>query len=166
MPHPPSRSDVLFTYLFFVVANVCSYNDGPVCIQRLTLCHIFKCKTPKQGYEMTFVCAQAFDLNFRTWQTNRAAALKEVGAVPLPTARCPLSSHVYSTATTRRRGHEEGCARGLMFIHGRRGQLFIMRRLAFSLSPLNQLYTHIVCIPCFYIYARANYRPSRQRALI
>lgn len=43
---------------------------------RLTLCHIFKCATPKQGYEMTFVCAQAFDLNYRSWQSNRAAALE------------------------------------------------------------------------------------------
>ena len=47
---------------------------------QLTLCHIFKCKTPKQGYEMTFVCAQAFDLNFRTWQSNRAHALAEAKA--------------------------------------------------------------------------------------
>jgi len=44
---------------------------------KLCLCHIFKTKTPKQGYEMTFVCAQAFDTNFRTWQ-----AAKEKGQAP------------------------------------------------------------------------------------
>eukprot|EP00039_Didymoeca_costata_P019332 m.337100 g.337100 ORF g.337100 m.337100 type:complete len:384 (+) comp18046_c0_seq1:134-1285(+) len=43
---------------------------------RLTLCHIFKCLTPKQGYEMTFVCAQAFDLNYRNWQQCKEKALE------------------------------------------------------------------------------------------
>jgi hypothetical protein len=31
----------------------------------LALCHVFNTKSKKQGYEMTFACAQAFDLNLR-----------------------------------------------------------------------------------------------------
>ena len=47
---------------------------------QLTLAHIFKCKTPKQGYEMTFVAAHAFDLNYRSWQSNKAKALEAASA--------------------------------------------------------------------------------------
>jgi len=50
---------------------------GMVKDTNLTLCHIFKCKNAKQGYEMTFVCAQAFDLNFRSWQSDRTKALEK-----------------------------------------------------------------------------------------
>lgn len=31
----------------------------------LALCHVFNTKSKKQGYEMTFACAQAFDLNLQ-----------------------------------------------------------------------------------------------------
>jgi len=41
---------------------------------KLALCHVFSCKSPKQGYEMTFVCAQAFDMNYRRWKDDSSAA--------------------------------------------------------------------------------------------
>lgn len=42
----------------------------------LALCHVFSTKSAKQGYEMTFVCAQAFDTNFRRWQSDSTTAKK------------------------------------------------------------------------------------------
>lgn len=43
----------------------------------LALCHVFRCKNAKQGYEMTFVCAQAFDTNFRRWREDKQKAAKQ-----------------------------------------------------------------------------------------
>mmetsp|Transcript_11805 Transcript_11805/g.35543 ORF Transcript_11805/g.35543 Transcript_11805/m.35543 type:complete len:358 (-) Transcript_11805:1437-2510(-) len=46
----------------------------------LALCHVFNCKSSKQGFEMTFVCAQAFDLNLRYWTAHREKAYAEAEA--------------------------------------------------------------------------------------
>lgn len=54
---------------FFIYSYVAVVKDT-----KLALCHVFSCKNQKQGYEMTFVCAHAFDTNYRKWQENRAAA--------------------------------------------------------------------------------------------
>jgi hypothetical protein len=43
----------------------------------LALCHVFNTKSNKQGYEMTFVCAHAFDLNLRHWSADKETAQKE-----------------------------------------------------------------------------------------
>eukprot|EP00035_Acanthoeca_spectabilis_P020503 m.433259 g.433259 ORF g.433259 m.433259 type:complete len:372 (+) comp17552_c0_seq1:43-1158(+) len=43
----------------------------------LALCHVFNTRSNKQGYEMTFVCAHAFDLNLRFWTANKAEAARE-----------------------------------------------------------------------------------------
>ena len=42
---------------------------------KLALCHVFSTKSAKQAYEMTFVCAQGFDMNYRKWSANREEAL-------------------------------------------------------------------------------------------
>eukprot|EP00038_Savillea_parva_P026361 m.53498 g.53498 ORF g.53498 m.53498 type:complete len:283 (-) comp7461_c0_seq4:746-1594(-) len=44
---------------------------------KMALCHVFNCRSRKQGYEMTFVCAQAFALNLRYWKENKDRATVE-----------------------------------------------------------------------------------------
>lgn len=39
---------------------------------QIALCHIFRAKKPRVGYEMTFSCAQAFDSNYRAWTAANA----------------------------------------------------------------------------------------------
>jgi len=41
----------------------------------LALCHVFRAKTAKQAYELTFTCAQAFDFNYRAFVAKSSAAL-------------------------------------------------------------------------------------------
>ena len=40
----------------------------------VALSHIFQCKKPQDGYELTFTCAQAFDSNYRAYKEAEAAA--------------------------------------------------------------------------------------------
>jgi len=47
---------------------------------KISLCHVFSTKSAKMSYEMTFTCAQAFDVNFRTWQQNKDAAVMKAVA--------------------------------------------------------------------------------------
>ena len=74
---------------------------GMVKDTQLTLCHIFKCKTPKQGYEMTFVCAQAFDLNFRTWQSVRRRSTRVAEAPRARAAPRGAALHAGRRGSTR-----------------------------------------------------------------
>ena len=40
-----------------------------------SLCYVFDTKSGKKSYDLTFTCAQAFDMNFKDWQArNRAEA--------------------------------------------------------------------------------------------
>eukprot|EP00051_Salpingoeca_urceolata_P013509 m.169669 g.169669 ORF g.169669 m.169669 type:complete len:326 (+) comp17810_c7_seq2:2101-3078(+) len=42
--------------------------------QATPLCHVFYTKSPRQSYELTFTCAQAFDMNYKQWKKNKTAA--------------------------------------------------------------------------------------------
>eukprot|EP00043_Microstomoeca_roanoka_P003363 m.43388 g.43388 ORF g.43388 m.43388 type:complete len:348 (+) comp12031_c0_seq1:231-1274(+) len=39
---------------------------------KIALCHVFATKSAKMSYEMTFTCAQAFNLNYQSWQKQRS----------------------------------------------------------------------------------------------
>ena len=41
----------------------------------MALCHVFRSKTAKQAYELTFTCAQAFDYNYRAYVAKTSASL-------------------------------------------------------------------------------------------
>jgi hypothetical protein len=58
----------------------------------LALCHVFNTKSNKQGYEMTFVCAHAFDLNLRHWSADKETAQKEATKSEKTDIRKPPSS--------------------------------------------------------------------------
>lgn len=41
---------------------------------KIALCHVFRTKSAKKSYELTFTCAHAFNLNFQRWQKSKSNA--------------------------------------------------------------------------------------------